>query len=111
MKKKGHPGRCGELESLKNCSKERTVKFEVLKWESLKHSIFKRPVLVERMNDTVTKVDNEGINIGDGRSRRKAATSRVIKRKFKTKTYFDIFSSVGVFEIKYLQEKHVPLLK
>ena len=111
MKKKGHPGRCGELESLKNCSKERTVKFEVLKWESLKHSIFKRPVLVERMNDTVTKVDNEGINIGDGRSRRKAATSRVIKRKFNTKTYFDIFSSVGVFEIKYLQEKHVPSLK
>ena len=67
--------------------KERTVKFEVLKWESLKQTIFNRPVLVERMNDTVTTVDNEGINIGDGRSRRKAATSGVIKRKFNTKTY------------------------
>ena len=38
--------------------------------------------LVERMKDTVTKVDNEVINITDSRSRREAAILREIKRKF-----------------------------
>ena len=47
--------------------------------------ILKRPVnklyLVERMKDTVTEVDNEVINITDGRSRREAAILGEIKRK------------------------------
>ena len=50
------------------------------------NSILKRPVnklyLVERMKDTVIQVDNEVINITDGRSRRGAAILGEVKRKF-----------------------------
>ena len=50
------------------------------------NSILKRPVnklyLVERMKETVTEVENEVINITDGRSRREAAILGEIKRKF-----------------------------
>ena len=50
------------------------------------NSILKRPVnklyLLERMKDAVTQVDNEVINITDGRSRREAAILGEIKQKF-----------------------------
>ena len=50
------------------------------------NSILKRPVnklyLVERMKDTVIEVDNEVINITDGRLRRGAAILGEVKRKF-----------------------------
>ena len=50
------------------------------------NSNLKRPVnklyLVERMKDTVIEVDNEVINITDGRLRRGAAILGEVKRKF-----------------------------
>ena len=50
------------------------------------NSILKRPVnklyLLERMKDAVTQVDNEVINITDGRSRTEAAILAEIKQKF-----------------------------
>ena len=50
------------------------------------NSILKRPMnklyLVEKMKDTVTEVDNEVINITDGRSKRETAILGEIKRKF-----------------------------
>ena len=65
-------------------------------------SILRRPVnklyLVERIKDTVT----EGINITDGRSRRD-------KENFIHKTYVDIFSWTGVFEINVCLENKVAV--
>ena len=50
------------------------------------NSILKRPVnklyLLKRMKDAVTQVDNEVINITDGRSRTEAAILAEIKQKF-----------------------------
>ena len=88
MKKKGTPDQCGQLESLKNYSKEKTIKFEVLNWEFLKRTPLKRPVnklyLLEKIKDTVTEVGNEVIKIIDARSRTGATILREIKQKFNT---------------------------
>ena len=42
----------------------------------------KKLYLVERVKGTVTEINNEVINITDGRSRREAAILGEIKRKF-----------------------------
>ena len=88
MKKKGNPDQYGQLESLNNCSKKRTIKFEVLNWEFLKRIPLKRPVnrlySLERMKDTVTKIGNELIKITYARSRTEAAILGKIKQKINT---------------------------
>ena len=82
LKTKGSSDQYGELESLKNCSKERSSNFRCYR----ENSTLKRPVnklyLRERIKDTVTEVANEVMNITDGRSRRKAATLGEIQWKF-----------------------------
>ena len=58
--------------------------------------------LIERIKDTVTDVDTEGINITDDRSRRDT-------ENFIHKTYVDIFSWAGVFEINVCLENKVAV--
>ena len=100
-KKKDNPDQCGEFELLKSCSKERTVKFEVQKWESIK-KLYLEKAVKPVINYITILVEKKEESITPGRSRRETATLGKIKQRFNS---WDIQWHISLGGIT-----HAPLL-